>query len=74
MPNKRFKVTCALCNKVFDNDYRGKHCKAAHPNYNANTLPLVNKKQTKLFECLNLLIVQNPPWLYSMHGEAAYTP
>ena len=25
MPNKRYKVTCALCNKVFDNDYKGNY-------------------------------------------------
>ena len=58
MPHNRYKVTCALCRSVFDNDYKGKHCKTTHPNYTASTLPLCAKKQTQLVFILVLLLFQ----------------
>ncbi|CAM1309479.1 Uncharacterised protein g5170 [Pycnogonum litorale] len=48
MPNKRYKVTCALCKSTFNNDFTGKHCKLKHPKYNARNLPLVIENQQKI--------------------------
>ena len=58
MRHNRYKVTCALCGNVFDNDYKGKRCKTTHPNYTASTLPLRTKNQTKLVFILILFLIQ----------------
>ena len=57
MPNTRYKVTCAICKKTFDNDYKAQHCKRFHTKYTAKTLPLLYKNQpTVITVCIISLL------------------